>query len=184
MTIAFLFLLQGVGLLGSWNEIYGPTGRFVVDGCESISGRIGARAQCRGALFLEDGDGLPSSLVGPRASFGSAIPESGAELSVYYRAGDPSVTYPSDARPTELARVIVGLVPLFFIATGLACWLLGWVLTRGVARGEGDRHPDDYSWPARFVLQPRGAMWAFVGFAWLLLDRFVIGDMLGSAGLG
>lgn len=184
LAVAVLLLLRGVGVLGSWTEIYGPAGRFVVDECATASGRLATRAECSGALLIDDGDGVRSLMVGPKASFGSAMPQSGSEVDAYYRAGSPSRSFPLEARPTELARVIVGLVPLIFIVGGLGCWLIGWVLTRKISADEAQRNPFRFALPSRFALRPRGLRWAIVGLAWFAFDQFLVSDLLGTAGLG
>ncbi len=184
LVVAVVLLLRGVGVLGSWTEIYGTGGRFVVDECTTGDGRFGTRAECAGALFFEGGDGVSSILVGPKASFGSAMPQTGAEIAAYYRAGSPGRSFPLEARPTELARVIVGLVPLIFVAGGLGCWLVGWALTRRISVADADRNPFLFPVPSRFALRPRGVRWALVGLSWFTFDRFLVGDLLGTVGLG
>ena len=183
LVVALVLLLRGLGVLGSWSEIYGPSGRFVVEECAATPGRLSARAECDGTLLLGDVDPVPSTLVGPEASFGADLPQAGAEVEVYHRAGDVSRSFPVAGRPTELARVIVGLIPLFFVVGGLGCWLVGWMLTRGFDP-DGTARSRREPWSARFALRPRGITWATVGFAWLLVDRLVVGELLGTAGLG
>ncbi|MGI9614767.1 MAG: hypothetical protein ACR2QO_17785 [Acidimicrobiales bacterium] len=184
LLASVLLLLEGVGVLGSWTEIYGPSGQFVVEECAVSAGRLATRAECAGDLILDSGDGVASTMVGPKAAFGSSMPAAGTEVSAYYRAGDPSLSFPLEAQPTELARVIVGLVPVFFVACGITCWLVGWVLTRKATSEDLRLDPTGDLWPARFTLRSRGVAWALVGFAWLGFDRFLVGDLLGTAGLG
>ena len=184
LVVAVVLLLRGVGVLGSWSEIYGPSGRFVVDECATGTERFAARAACSGELFIDEGSGVASLMIGPKASFGSAMPQSGAEVDAYYQAGSPGRSFPLEARPTELARVIVGLVPLVFVVGGLASWLVGWALTRRINIDEAQRNPFSFALPSRFALRPRGLRWASVGLAWFAFDQLLVGDLLGTAGLG
>jgi hypothetical protein len=186
LVVSLLVLLRGVGLLGSWTQMYEPEGRFVVEACGESGGRVGARAVCSGKLVLDRGRGadVVSTLVGPKSSFGTTMPDAGTEVDAYYRAGDTSRSFPEEARPRELARVLVGLIPFVFLVVGFSCWLLGWALTGGANAAERERNANRYPFPGRFALRGRGVAWAVVGLAWLAFDRFLVGDLLGTAGLG
>ncbi len=184
LLVFLAMLLQGFSLLGSWTETYEPTGRFTVNECSAPKGRIGTRVECTGDLVPSGGGSITSTLVGPRAAFGSETPRSGEIIDAYYRAGDTSRSFPSEGRSTELARVIAGLAPLVLLVGGLACWIAGWFLTRGHDAADPERRADHYAWPARFALRPRGAAWALLGLGWWVFDRLVVGDVLGAAGLG
>lgn len=180
-----VFLAQGVSSLRSWDRTYGPTAAFTVEACSTTPRPIGNQVVCAGHLVPDD-DGRPvsSKLVGSLGSFGSAAPEPGAVVDAYYRSGDTSRAFPQGGRTTELARALFGYVPFLFLVGGLACWLLGWVLTRNITRADAERRSDHYLWPQRFVLRPRGALWALVGVGWLVVDRLAIDRIIGLAGLG
>ncbi|MDH3684306.1 MAG: hypothetical protein OEV40_30660, partial [Acidimicrobiia bacterium] len=184
LTMVLLFILRAASSLATWTEVYGPTGGFTVEECSTEPNRLGARIECGGSLEPAANPQPTSSvLVGPKSAFGSILPSSGDVIEAYHRVGDTSRSFPVEGRSIELARAMIGVVPLVFIAGGLACWLLGWLLTHGASREDRERCPDHYRWPARFVLRPRGAMWAAVGLVWLVFDRYAVGDLLGSAGL-
>lgn len=184
LAVVVVLVLQALGSLTSWNEVYGPKGAYTVDACETEASRLGSRIVCSGSLEPEGStEPVDSTLIGPKSAFGSTPPRSGQVIEVYYRSGDATTTYPVEGRSIELARAMIAVVPLLFVAGGLGCWLLGWLLTHGASREDRERRPDHYRWPARFVLRSRGAMWALVGLAWLLVDRYAIDDLLGSAGL-
>ena len=185
LLVFLAMLLQGFAVLGSWSQTFEPTGRFTVSECSAPQGRIGTRVECTGELLPGGGGGsIDSTMVGPRAAFGSATPQPGTIVDAYYRAGDTTRSFPVEGQSTELARAVAGLAPLILVVGGLATWIAGWFLTRGIDTADPQRLADHYSWPARFTLRPRGATWALLGLVWWVFDWLIVDGVLGVAGLG
>ncbi len=185
VSIAFLIflllLVKGVSAISSMDVTYGAEGRFVVESCSAVERQI----VCEGLLTPEGQlESVGSTMVGPRSTFGSETPRRGAEIEAYYRVVEPAQSFPERGRGAELARLFLGIIPLLFLVGGLASWLVGWLLTKGIPRAEAERTADHYRFPARFVLRPRGLLWACVGFVWYVADAKFVDQLLGSAGLG
>ena len=184
LALALVLLLQAVSVLHGWSTLYGPQGRFRVDQCLAYPGYISDRVECGGVFISSDGSERTSTMVGPLGSFGSKPPPAGATVAVYHRIGVTDQAFPSEGRMTELARLIIGTVPLLFIVGGAGGWLAGWFLTSHTRSDESGRDPFDYVFPQRFGLQRGGVFWLIVGFGWWLVDRLFVDQLLGTAGLG
>lgn len=185
MLVALFGFVRGVSALRSWDTNYAGTGSFTVTGCSVEVGRLADQVRCDGTLRLtQPVETINATVVGPKAAFGSVTPRPGTELEVYHRIGVTDEVFPAAGRSTEFARSFVGVVPLFFVAIGAALWLVGWLLTRGISRQDAERRIDRYRFPTRFVLRPRGALWALLGIGWFVFDRYAVDGLVGSAGLG
>jgi len=183
--LALLDLLQGSGVLGGWSTLYNERAGFVVESCAGQTGIVLDSVHCEGELLPESAPAaVRSTMNGTAAAFGVDVPRRGQRIEVYYRADDTSVAYPLEGRATELARFIIGLIPLLFIAGGTAGWLLGWAMTRRVAPEEAEAAPWRFAFPQRFALQGATVKWILVGLTWLLIDRWFIDKILGTVGIG
>lgn len=168
----------------SFAETYAPEGTFEVAQCVERSGRIGSTVVCEGRL-VPAGNPQPvtTELVGPVSAFGSETPRSGEAIAAYYRAGDTSRVYPVETRSIEHIRAIVALLPLVLLVVGLTMWMIGWILTRNTDPRAAERSPRRVWWPVRFDLRTRASRWILVGVVWFAVDRLLVDDLLGTAGL-
>jgi hypothetical protein len=185
---ALWLLLAAATMLWSWTGNYGARGELTVDRCETAERMLSQQLRCRGQLVVESDDpeaaATPATALGGTAAFGRSAPEPGTVIAVYYRAGDPSLVYPERGRSVELARVILGVMPLAILVAGLSAWLLGWWLTRRPSPAEAPGRPGRSPLSARVALRSHGLLWVVVGALWLAADQLLITGLLGPIELG
>jgi hypothetical protein len=182
--VSIVLLLQRLSVLTAWPALYGERGAFTVEECTTSRPVVFTTIECPGQLVPEAAtDGRSSTLRGPLAAIGSTVPGGGTVIEVYYRRGEPTVVYPVEGRPTELARLVIGVVPLVFLVGGAGAWLAGWLLTHSISRDDAERSPFRYRFPQRFSLRPAARVWILVGAGSWLLDRYLVDDLLGTVGV-
>ncbi|MCP3988994.1 MAG: hypothetical protein GY724_07965 [Actinomycetia bacterium] len=184
LAIALVFLVQALSVLRGWSTLYGSEGSFTVKECAVYPGRFSDHVECSGTFTPTDGSARTSTMAGPLGAIGSVTPRAGATVAAYHRVGITSTVYPLEGRTTELARLILGVVPLVFVVGGMGTWLVGWLLTNHITSNEAAPDPFSFTFPQRFAMRRGGATWLGVGIIWLLLDLFFVDQLLGTAGLG
>jgi hypothetical protein len=183
MLLVALWLLLGVAvLLVSWTGGYNSQGELTIETCDTRQEGWFRQLRCDGELVAEPGaEPVPSIAVGSVTAFEEAEPKPGSVVEVFYQAGEPSLTYPQRGRSVELARAILGMMPVTILIVGLATWLLGWALTRTLSPFDAVLSHDVAQ---RFLLRSYGLKWIVVGALWLAADRLLLTRLLGPVGLG
>lgn len=185
LAVSVVLLVDGLGVLGNWTTILSDRGTFTVSGCVTSRELVFDSVECTGELVPDDGGPTRSVvLVGPLSAVGSSPPPAGTEIEVYANPGVRWRVYPIGGRSTELARVVIGMVPKVFLVGGFGAWLLGWLLTCRIDPAVARTMPDRVRFPQRFSLRSGGRAWILVGAVLSMGDRYFLDDLLGTAGLG